>query len=66
MQKVLKLLYDLENMEVGRLAMIMAMSVDREQENLIKSALINAEYRFCVTEVGGEWGDFKKSFSNLL
>jgi len=60
MKKELQLSYSLENIEIGRLALILAMSVSREQEDQIKNALENGNYRFCITEVGGEWSDFNR------
>ena len=49
MEKEIQLNYDLANMEIGRLALLLAMSVDRVKEDSIKNALSNGKYRFCIT-----------------
>jgi hut operon positive regulator len=58
--KSLKLEYPVESLEIGRLAVLIAMSVSREQESLIKTALADFNCKFCITEVGGERLEFNK------
>lgn len=56
----LTLEYDTDRLDIGRLAILLAMSVSRDQEELIKRALADLDYRFCITEVGGERTEFNR------
>ncbi|HKL09861.1 MAG TPA: HutP family protein [Clostridia bacterium] len=57
---ILKLDYSLNDLDIGRLAVLIAMSTSREQESQIKKTLANLDYKFCITEVGGERLEFNK------
>lgn len=59
MQKV-QLSYDVDNFDIGRWALLLAMSISREQESIIKQTLSELRYKFCITEVGGERAEFNK------
>jgi hut operon positive regulator len=56
----LKLEYPLERLDIGRLAVLIAMSISREQENQIKETISSMQYKCCITEVGGEREEFNK------
>lgn len=64
--KMLKLEYPIERLDIGRLAIILAMSLSREQESLIKTALADLDYKFCITEVGGDRLEFNKKLYNAV
>ncbi len=57
---ILKLDYSLDDLDIGRLAVLIAMSTSREQEAKIKKTLANLDYKFCITEVGGERLEFNR------
>lgn len=56
----LRLEYDIDRLDIGRLAILLAMSTSREQEDLIKKTLGDLDYKFCITEVGGERDEFNR------
>lgn len=52
--------YPLERLDIGRMAVLVAMSISREQENQIRDVMASKQYNFCITEVGGEREEFSK------
>lgn len=50
--------YNVDDVGIGRLAILMSMSSDREQEQLFKDFIQNSQYVGCITEIGASTQDF--------
>lgn len=58
----LQVSFPVQKLDIGRLALMLAMSISREQEGEIKEALSEQAFRCCITEVGGERQEFDRKF----
>ena len=61
-----KIPFELTHAGIGRVTTLLAMSMGLEQERQLKQAVKKLGYRVCITEVGGDYGEFASKLQRAL
>ena len=62
----LKIPFELTHAGIGRVTTLLAMSMGLEQERQLKQAVKKLGYRVCITEVGGDYGEFSSKLQRAV